>query len=90
MHLKRGGGGDGISSKCTVYIHAQMLKKTDKAIVQIMQIDRAERGRCIYYAKYYGGNGCWGKKIKNEELGKKLKKGMKKGGKIHEKMGKRP
>ena len=34
-----------------------MLKKTDKAIVQIMQIDRAERGRGIYYAKYYGG---WG------------------------------
>ena len=33
------------------------VKKTDKAIVQIMQIDRAERGRGIYYAKYYGG---WG------------------------------
>ena len=36
-----------------------------------------------------GGNGCWGKKIKNEELGKKLKKGKKKGGKLHEKKGKK-
>ena len=57
-----------------------------------MQIDRAERGRGIYYAKYYGGwggggEGGWGKKIKNEELGKKLKKGKKKGGKLHEKKG---
>ena len=31
-----------------------------------------------------------GKKNENEELGKKIKKGKKKGGKLHEKRGKRP
>ena len=35
-----------------------------------------------------GGDGWLGKKNENEELGKK--KGKKKGGKLHEKSGKRP
>ena len=49
--------------------------------------------RGIYYPKYYGrGGGKWlaGEKNENEELGKKIKKGKKKGGKLHEKRGKRP
>ena len=32
-----------------------------------------------------GGDGWLGKKNENEELGKKIKKGKKKGGKLHEK-----
>ena len=35
------------------------------------------------------GNGRWGKKMKNEELGEKIKKGKKKGGILHEKRRKR-
>ena len=43
----------------------------------------------MYYAKYYGrgGDGRWGKKMKNEELAQKIKKGgkitWKKGEKDH-------
>ena len=40
--------------------------------------------RGIYYANYYGrgGDGRWGKTMKNEELGEKMKKGKEKGRKI--------
>ena len=36
------------------------------------------------------GDGRWGKKSKMKSWGKLLKKGKKKGGKLHEKKGKRP
>ena len=50
--------------------------------------------RDIYFAKYYGrgggGNDWLGKKMKMKSNGKKIKKGKKNGGKLHEKRGKRP
>ena len=37
-----------------------------------------------------GGMAGWGKKMKTKSQGKKIKKGKKKGGKLHEKRGKGP
>ena len=55
-----------------------MYLKLYKAISCILCL-----GRDIYYAKYYGGGGrmAAAKKIRNEEVWGKMKKGKAKGGK---------
>ena len=49
-------------------------------VITLHKVLNVSRG--IYYAKYYGGDGLWGKKLKMKILGEKSKREKEKGEKL--------